>query len=463
MIGGTSLTFVWLDLTFKKERCKDLKWHKTRPRTSSLLLSPIFKAEVCRTHGVVRGEGNNLQETGNLQDYSRNVSESLNCQHFSICDGCSLEHSLTNPPCSKKMKEYFWRDRVRLTLHCNTQLHSWRSIARLAVRRDVKGRTRIGLFKEDTHSVVEIPHCRVHHPLINRGVEIVKSVIEETGVSGYDEDRGEGQLRYIQLSVEHCSQTVQAAFVWNASRLKDAGPLCKRFLRNLERKRWNFHSLWLNFNTSRGNRIFNFEQSSWLLYSGRPHVVESIGGVNLYFPPYVFRQSNMEMLKKLIEEIGKYIEPRTKVLEFYAGVGTIGIPVAHLTGARLVGACELNGLSREAYLKAISILAASQRRNTEFFIGTAATHRDKLRLADVIIVDPPRSGMDYALAARLSSVKDDESLKRIIYVSCKFESLQRDLEIIQRNGIWKLRRAEAFLFFPGTDHWELLCVLDRKI
>ncbi|GJD07690.1 Uncharacterized RNA methyltransferase [Galdieria sulphuraria] len=396
MTRGSSLTFIPIALTLNRERSEDLKGHRRRRRPSSLFLSPIFKGEICRSCRVLHGARSNLQETEKRQENCKvtSVSDTLDCQHFSFCDGCLLAQSLTTPPCSKKIEEYFWKQKVRVLFHSDTPVHGWRSVARLAVRRDDKGRTRIGLFKEDSHSVVEIPHCRVHHPLINGEMETVKKAMKETGVSGYDEDREEGQLRYIQMSVEHRSQTLQAAFVWHAPRLKEA------------------------------------EFSILISQAGFCTV------------------SNIEMLKELVKEISKYIEPRTKVLEFYAGVGAIGIPVAYLS---------------EAYLKATWALTPSQRHNAEFFIGTAAAHLDKLRFSEVIIVDPPRSGMDYALAARLSSVRDNDIIKRIIYVSCKFESLQRDLEIIQRNGKWTLRKAEAFLFFPGTDHWELLCVLDRKV
>ncbi|GJD07691.1 Uncharacterized RNA methyltransferase [Galdieria sulphuraria] len=269
MTRGSSLTFIPIALTLNRERSEDLKGHRRRRRPSSLFLSPIFKGEICRSCRVLHGARSNLQETEKRQENCKvtSVSDTLDCQHFSFCDGCLLAQSLTTPPCSKKIEEYFWKQKVRVLFHSDTPVHGWRSVARLAVRRDDKGRTRIGLFKEDSHSVVEIPHCRVHHPLINGEMETVKKAMKETGVSGYDEDREEGQLRYIQMSVEHRSQTLQAAFVWHAPRLKEAGPLCKRFMRSLERSSSKFHSLWLNFNTSRGNRIFNFDQSSWLLYS----------------------------------------------------------------------------------------------------------------------------------------------------------------------------------------------------
>lgn len=458
-------TFVCIVIKFDRQLCKLNKSQKTRKVPGSLFFTPMYRGAVCCLPKVAREGKESTEETTHLKMTNKDTSTSdnLDCRHFKFCDGCTLEQNLAHPPCSKKIEEYFWKKRVAVRFHSDTLLHGWRSIARLAVRRDTRGRTKIGLFQEDTHTVVEIPQCRVHHPLINEGIQRVKAVMEQTGVIGYNEDRGKGDLRYIQMSVEHHSQTVQAAFVWNAARLKEAGPSCNQFMRELSKSKRCFHSLWLNFNTSRGNRIFSYDPSSWLLYSGKRYIVENIGGVEIYFPPYAFRQSNMEMFKKLVDEVSKHVDSKMRVLEFYAGVGAIGIPVAYLSGAQLTGACELNSLSKEAYLKASLVLPASQRRNAEFFVGTAAAHRDKLRFSEVIIADPPRSGMDYALAARISSARNNERLKRLIYVSCKFESLQRDLEIIQRNGIWKLRKADAFLFFPGTDHWELLCVLDRTM
>eukprot|EP00871_Galdieria_phlegrea_P005780 jgi/Galph1/68/GphlegSOOS_G4789.1 len=389
------------------------------------------------------------------------TGSSLNCRHFSVCPGCSLDQNLNWPPCSKLIEDYFEKHHVKVKFHSTTKIHEWRTIVRLAVRQDSRGFTKIGLFKENSHDVIEIPYCRVHHPLINEAAEIIKLAVKESGIVGYDEDRGRGHLRYIQLATS--SQTVQAVFVWNASNMKESAPYSNRFLKKLKEKQWKWHSLWLNFNTTRGNRIFDLEPSRWVLYWGKLYVCERIGGVNIFFPPYAFRQSNLETFQQFVMEASKYISSRSRILEYYSGVGAISIPIAFNSRAKIIAACELNSLAEKAYLKGIySLPSLYQRDSFKFLHGTAAAHRDKLDAADIVIVDPPRSGLDYALASRIGSISSSSSLKRILYVSCHFKSLQRDLEIIQRSKKWKIHKVEAFLFFPGTDHWEVLCVLNRS-
>ncbi|HXP66784.1 MAG TPA: hypothetical protein VN815_15005, partial [Steroidobacteraceae bacterium] len=49
----------------------------------------------------------------------------------------------------------------------------FRHRARLAIRGRV-GSPKLGLFELDTHRVVHIPNCVVHHPLINRVANVVR-------------------------------------------------------------------------------------------------------------------------------------------------------------------------------------------------------------------------------------------------------------------------------------------------
>ena len=53
-------------------------------------------------------------------------------------------------------------------------------------------------------------------------------------------------------------------------------------------------------------------------------------------------------------------------------------------------------------------------------------------------------------------------VRRLIYVSCGFDALERDLARLLAGRRWGLAHAEAHVFFPGSDHVETLAVLDRR-
>ena len=78
--------------------------------------------------------------------------------------------------------------------------------------------------------------------------------------------------------------------------------------------------------------------------------------------------------------------------------------------------------------------------------------------ADLLIVDPPRKGL--CEGVREALVKGELDVKRLVYVSCGFDALERDQAALLNSRRWKLAHAEAHVFFPGSDHVETLAVYD---
>jgi tRNA/tmRNA/rRNA uracil-C5-methylase (TrmA/RlmC/RlmD family) len=106
--------------------------------------------------------------------------------------------------------------------------------------------------------------------------------------------------------------------------------------------------------------------------------------------------------------------------------------------------------------------------------------------ASVLIVDPPRKGLDEEVLVELCKPinpnQDDawetptllpmldekvnwvNSVKTLIYVSCGFEALTRDCDRLfsNRGAGWKLQSATGYVLFPGSDHVETICVFQRN-
>jgi tRNA/tmRNA/rRNA uracil-C5-methylase (TrmA/RlmC/RlmD family) len=106
--------------------------------------------------------------------------------------------------------------------------------------------------------------------------------------------------------------------------------------------------------------------------------------------------------------------------------------------------------------------------------GKAAAAAD---LPDVLVVDPPRKGLDAALMHMLTQQSDKNSssssssssrggsslasVKRLVYLSCGFDALRADADVLLAAG-WRVASAQGFLFFPGTDTIETLAVFERE-
>lgn len=81
--------------------------------------------------------------------------------------------------------------------------------------------------------------------------------------------------------------------------------------------------------------------------------------------------------------------------------------------------------------------------------------------AEVVVLDPPRKGLEPELLHWLCSpAAGDAGVSRLLYLSCGWPALKRDAAELLASGHWRLRHAECFLFFPGSDHIETLTVWD---
>ena len=100
---------------------------------------------------------------------------------------------------------------------------------------------------------------------------------------------------------------------------------------------------------------------------------------------------------------------------------------------------------------------AAERARARIYEGAAGDHTAMLPGADLVLVDPPRKGLDRPLLDALTAAPPE----RLVYLACDRHSLTRDLEILLAPGRMALCGIEAFDFFPFTEHVETLVWLDR--
>ena len=81
----------------------------------------------------------------------------------------------------------------------------------------------------------------------------------------------------------------------------------------------------------------------------------------------------------------------------------------------------------------------------------------KKESADVVLMDPPRSGSTEQFMRSMISMKP----QKIVYVSCNPETLARDLKYLTKHG-YEMKGAYPYDMFPHTVHCETVCLLSRK-
>lgn len=325
----------------------------------------------------------------------------------------------------------------------------FRHRARLAVRGRV-GTPKIGLFELGTHRVVHIPNCSAQHPLINRVAGVVRRALVETRATCYSDQAHEGIARYLQVVVERRSQTAQVVLVGNCDTAAQLAPCLDVIAKRLGAE---LHSLWFNANRSTTNAIFGpaFEH-----LCGPPAVVERFGGAEVHYPPGAFGQSNPAIAEAIIADVRTLVPAGAAVAEFYAGVGAIGLSLIDRLGRLTlneVGAASLAGLEL-----GLAALEPGLRERASVAPGTAASARRAAEGADVVIVDPPRKGLDAELALDLA----ESPPERLLYVSCDVGSLLADCTRLTAPGRLGLRSLKAFNLVPFTEHVETLACFERR-
>lgn len=166
------------------------------------------------------------------------------------------------------------------------------------------------------------------------------------------------------------------------------------------------------------------------------------------------------LVKRVVEAYMAGIDQSCHILDLYCGVGVFGICAAKSALAadrqvRLTGAES----SRAATALAKENAAAAGVAGKFFCekVG-ASVRRFKVGRQHVVIVDPPRGGLEQQTAQWLSKCRAG----RIFYVSCDPATLQRDLATIAKGGIWRIDSAELFNMFPRTARFESFIQLSNK-
>jgi len=222
------------------------------------------------------------------------IIDELQCKHFMTCSGCSIKGNFTETVLVNKAKKYFFNNyKINLNILIYN-ITEWRTHVKLAVQPLSKwGGLKFGLYRSGTHIVESIPECKVHHPYINEGIKELYKHCLDLKIQGYSEGNSlnsnnknnnnhisssssssssssQGELRYIQMSIDRISNRIQLTLVWNTLTFKDAEQTLPRLVKRLKSRSDLWHCVTVNFQTSDSNTIFNYNPKSWKTLWGPP-------------------------------------------------------------------------------------------------------------------------------------------------------------------------------------------------
>lgn len=199
-------------------------------------------------------------------------------------------------------------------------------------------------------------------------------------------------------------------------------------------------------------RFTAFAQDAQVFIEGQDAFAEAVlAGHRFRFPVAHFFQSNLSVLERLLARHILTLEGDA-ALDLYAGAGLFAAFLAERFAS--VNLVESDPVSLEAARS--NVRGTARIRISDMPVETWIKSPLARQHHDVIVADPPRTGMTPEVRAWLAGA----NAQTLVYVSCDHASLARDLKHLR--ATWKLVQLVLYDFYPQTGRLEAVAVLRKE-
>ena len=382
----------------------------------------------------------------------------IDCATYRRCGGCNLRHMKYEK--TLDIKREIVQNLVNKNLKIDVRVKdtigmekpfNYRNKAQYPVGINKEGKPIIGVFANRTHEVIEINGCMIQN---NESEKIAKYICEfayKNKISIYDEKTGKGLLRHVVIKVGIKTDEIMCILVLNGKQIKNEEKLVEQLILNFP----NIKTIVKNVNTKNTNVILGKEN---ITIYGEGYIHDKLGNYTFKISPLSFYQINPIQTEKLYNLALEKAELTGKeiLLDLYCGIGTIGIFMANK--AKLVYGIEI---VEDAIKDAKENCKINNISNAKYYAGdTEKLLADLIEkeniIPDVIVVDPPRKGLDKTTVDNIKKIK----AKRVIYISCNPATLVRDLSYLENE--YEIKEIQPVDMFPFSHHVECVAVMCLK-
>ena len=306
---------------------------------------------------------------------------------------------------------------------------------------------RTGYYARRTHEIVPGDGCLLQKERFGPILNALTAFFKEKNIPAYEEENGKGTVRHICIrsGCEEAGSQTSVCIVVNSDRL----PFEKELGELLFSEFPEIVSFSVNINKEKTNVILGNKTRT---VKGKDSITDILCGVKFDVSPASFYQVNHDMAEVLYRNAAELadLKPGMKLADLFCGAGTVGISmVSGYEGCRLVG-IDIN----EASIKNAQSNARRAGIEAEFICSDA--NSEELNDADVVVIDPPRKGIERKLAERLAELK----IPKIVYISCDPDTLARDCRAFTELG-YNISEVRPVDLFPRTGHVESVVLMSR--
>jgi 23S rRNA (uracil1939-C5)-methyltransferase len=394
------------------------------------------------------------------------------CKHFGICGGCKWQHipyhlqlsfkqqqvedslrrigRIANPDISPILgseKPYFYRNKLEFAFSGRR----WYTSEEIRSGRKFDESGGLGFhLPGQFDKVINIEECWLQPEPSNTIRNEIRDFASRHNLGFFNTRNHAGLLRNLIIRTSSTGEVMVILSFYSDDRKQQL-----LVLEHLKKKFREISSLVYVVN-KKGNDTLHDQEM--MVYAGKDHITEKFEDIEFRIGPKSFFQTNSSQSLELYRIVRSFADLTGKetVYDLYTGTGTIANFIARNAG-KVIGIESVPEAVGDARLNA----ELNRIGNTIFITGDI---RDSFTTEfveehghpDVVITDPPRSGMHRKVLENLNTILPG----KIVYVSCNPATQARDLEILSSR--YTVLKVQPFDMFPQTHHVENVVMLARK-
>jgi len=380
------------------------------------------------------------------------------CPFYEKCGGCQMQHIRYKEQLSSKqsilqqsLKRY--TDLNVDALEIRTPLgmehnFGYRNKSQMPFKNTNMGLA-LGLYEANSNKCVCVDDCLVQDPIVNAANAKVLEILKRFRVSAFDSMNQEGILLNLVTRYVQSTDSLQITLI-----ITKFKPILREIAQAIITEIPHVKGVFFSENNQRNPLMFG---KTVECLAGETYVKEKIGDLTIKLSPEAFHQLNTAQMNVLYAEILKAaaLTGNEIVIDGFCGVGITTMQLAKK--AKKVYGIDY---SLTSIKDATANAAMNKIQNIEFFSERVEKILPELIAKairpDIIIFDPPRSGLEASVITEVLNAK----IPKIIYVSCNPSTLAKNLSALLPS--YQIKYIQPIDMFPHTASVESIVLLQLK-
>lgn len=382
-----------------------------------------------------------------------NTTRTITCSVSNDCGGCcytGIPYDKTLEIKEKKVNELF--NGIYTTKRIVGMFHpiNYRNKVHGVVGSGAGGSVITGCYREESHDIIPVDYCMIQDKKADEIISTLRELFSSFRYRPYNEDTGNGFMRHVLIRRGFSTDEIMVVLVTSNVEF----PSKNNFIAELLKLHPGITTIIQNINNYNTSMVLGKKN---IVLHGKGYIEDILCKNRFRIGPDSFYQINPSQTEKLYKAAinGASISKDDVVFDAYCGIGTIGITAAK--HCKSVIGVELNpnavkDAKINAKINGINNINFVCQDATEFLSENAG----KIK-ADVIIMDPPRSGSTEVFLSSVLKVNPS----RVVYISCNPETQARDIKTLIKGG-YRITDMETYDMFPYTDNIENIVCMVKK-